>query len=139
MLALLTSRLAGPIASGVAVILLLFGVSQCAGRAAAEKRADGLQAEISRPVTGWAARLTTCQGNEARLEEAVKDQNGKVEKARREGAAMVATADAAAARALKGQAAAEAKVRTLLSVKPTGAGKCADYEAVDAALLETLR
>jgi len=134
-LRLLTSRIAGPIASALCVALILVSVGQCTAKNGEARRADRAEASLETERD----RLRTCRGNVSALEAGIGEQNAKIEAARREGAALVERADAAARGALKAQAAADAKVRRLLAVKPTGAGKCADLDAVDAALLETLQ
>ncbi|MBL8773342.1 MAG: hypothetical protein JNK30_18305 [Phenylobacterium sp.] len=80
-LELLASRLAGPIATALCLVLLMFGVVQCSGRAAAEKR----QAAAEAAAATLRVDLDTCRGNEARAHQAAADASASVELVRKEG------------------------------------------------------
>ena len=72
--AILASRLAGPIASGVAVLALALSVGQCSRALKAERRADQAEAVALQSM----ARLTTCKGNMATLADAMEAQGRAV-------------------------------------------------------------
>jgi hypothetical protein len=103
---LLTSRLAGPIASGVSLLLAILLLSTCTAKAANDKvlnhRITELTHEIDAPNTGWRARLTICQANEANLQAGIATQNASI-------AALKQQADAASARATAAVKAAQAR------------------------------
>lgn len=119
-LAILTSRLAGPIASTLALVLTLFLVATCTQKAALDRRVDTLTAQIDDPKTGWRARLSQCKDNVTVLDAAVAGQNASI-------AAMKAESDAASARAaeaVKAAQVASTKARrdavAIMARRPTG-------------------
>lgn len=71
---LLTSKLSGPIATAVALLAVLFAVSQCGARTAAEARADGLDRELAQSR----ADLATCHGDVKALSLEMDHQNAVV-------------------------------------------------------------
>ena len=73
-LTLLTSRLAGPIASGVAVLFMALAVGQCTRAIKAENRVTKAEATAERAMTS----LTTCKANTTTLEAALEAQSRAV-------------------------------------------------------------
>ena len=73
-LSLITSRLAGPIASGVAVLFMALAMGQCTRAIKAENRVTKAEAVALQSM----ARLTTCKGNMATLADAMEAQGRAV-------------------------------------------------------------
>jgi hypothetical protein len=73
-LTLLTSRLAGPIASGVAVLFMALAVGQCTRAIRAENRVTKAEAVAARAM----ADFTTCKANTTTLEAALEAQSRAV-------------------------------------------------------------
>lgn len=121
MLAFLTSRLAGPLASGVALLLLVLLVSTCAGKAHQTRRADAAEMALSIAQTD----LTRCQDSRKDLEGKIAVQNAAVEGLRHEASIRTAAAENAVTEALKGRAGAEARAAKLLNTPPAGLDACA--------------
>lgn len=124
-LSLITSRIAGPIASVVAVVALGLAVSQCSGRVKAEGNLQKAQSALSVAK----ASLRTCQTNVTGLTVAIDRQNVAVEALKREGDARVAESAKAARSA---RAVAESLRRDadrILGVK-VGADACASADAI---------
>ena len=67
MLSLLSKLLAGPIATGAALLFLTFGVTQCAGRVSAEKA----QAKAEKATAAAKRDLGTCKDNTGKLEASI--------------------------------------------------------------------
>lgn len=131
---ILTSRLAGPIAAGVAVLLaLMLGVTSIRLSAAQHTASEALQAR-DRAV----ASLATCQANTRSLEGAVAAQNAAVEGWREAGDAKVKVATEKLTVAIKGRAAAEARAAALMR-PAVGVDACARMESADAAILRVLK
>lgn len=104
----------------------------------AQKSRDALQASIDTPVTGWAARLTTCQNNTETLQAGIAAQNGQVEGLRAEGAKRMAEAQAALVAAEKRAAADQDRIAKLM--KPlVGVDTCQRVIEADERLLESLK
>ena len=99
---LLTGKIAGPVLAAVALALAVFAGVQSVKLGAAERSARRLTAEITRPVTGWAARLAVCETSRDGLDVALSAQNRAVAGLAASGAARVATSGRAtqAARAV---------------------------------------
>lgn len=85
-LTLLTSRLAGPIASGVAVLFMALAVGQCSRAIKAENRVTKAEATAQRALSDF----TTCKANHASLEAAQKAQDAAVAALKADSARMVA-------------------------------------------------
>lgn len=85
-ISMLTSRLAGPLASVVAIIAILLAVSQCSGRVKAEGQAS--KSEVARKAA--LADLRTCQANVTGLTVAIDRQNDAVDGLKAEAEAKVA-------------------------------------------------
>ena len=130
MFGFLTSRLAGPIASGLALLLagaLAFvWISKGAEVRSLTKQNDTLQTLLDRST----ADLAMCRANRITMEMATKQQNAAVEQAQREGearrAALARTAEAAKASAADARARADA----ILSRPPASDDACADANAL---------
>jgi hypothetical protein len=118
---LLTSRLAGPIATGAAVLLVL------ALGWARFQLADA-RANLADEVADHAATtrgLDRCIDSRTALEVAIKDQNDKIAALAQESAAATAAANAALVRErAKVDAASEAATALLNRVVPQGVGAC---------------
>lgn len=132
MISFLTSRLAGPIASGVAVLLALalgWQTIQLAGArnaaAKAEKRAAEAVSELGR-----------CQANRQALEAALSVQNEAVAKWKAEGDAMAKAAREAAEDGRKAQREADRLAARLAGIKsaPTCEGREEGVRALVAGL-----
>lgn len=130
---LLTSRLAGPIASGIAAVLAiglaLILISKNATIA-------GLDRQINDPHTGYAVRLqlaqadlVQCRANRLTLEESTRLQNEAIDAASREGAARLADLNHVASVARQQATAAQAHAAEILSRRGTG-NDCADADAL---------
>lgn len=99
---------------------------------------DALRTSIETPVTGWAARLTTCQNNTASLRAGIEAQNGQIDALKADGAKRLAAANAAIAAADKRAASDQVRIAKLL--KPlVGADTCQRVIEADERLLESLR
>lgn len=83
---IITSRLAGPIASGVAVLFMALAVGQCTRALKAEARLTKAEATAQRAL----ADFTTCKANHASLEAAQKAQSEAVAALKADSARMVA-------------------------------------------------
>lgn len=104
----------------------------------AQTAAAALTASIDAPVTGWAARLTTCQNNTATLDAGIAAQNGQIDALKVDGAKRLAEADKAVSAAQRDAAKSEAKIAALM--KPlVGADTCLRVIEADERLLETLK
>lgn len=134
-LAIFTSRWAGPVASVVAAVLLLFGVTQCTGRVAQAHRADNAEREFALSEKG----RMQCVTNRMALEGSIATQNAALADLRREAVVRTAEAEKAVAEALKGRASAEARAAKLLKTPPAGIDACARMESADAAVLRSLQ
>lgn len=99
---------------------------------------DALQASIDAPVTGWAARLATCQGNAGVLQAGIKTQSTAIDELGAEGRKRLAAAEADLVAARKDTARAQARVSALL--QPLSAGDaCRRAVEADDRFLEALR
>lgn len=122
MLKLILGRLAGP----AAVLLALILAVQTGRQLAAERHVRRLEAAISAPGTGWAARLAACRGDGAALKAALDGQNSAVARLKAAGEAKVA-ASAKAALAARAVAASYrlAADRALAAEAQPGESACA--------------
>lgn len=134
-LAALTSRLAGPIASGLALLFLALALTQCAGKTVQTHRADRAEAALDTAR----ADLTRCQGNARTLEGSIRAQNAAVDTLRAEGDRRAAEAAKAISEAAKGRASAEARAAKLLSRPPAGIDACARAMSAFEAVKENLK
>lgn len=116
-------------------LLALYNAGFVSGRKAG--RAE-VTATIEQPVTGWKARLSTCQESSDVLLGSIDTQNAAIEALRKDGEVRLAEADKALTKAQKGQAAAEAKVAKIM--KPlVGVDTCMRVIEADERLMESLR
>lgn len=132
---MITDRIGSYIAYGLAVIAILFGVSQCGAKDGARhdlKIARQIQAETD-------MRLATCSGNVSALRDGVAAQNIAVGRLRDESDARIAAADKLAQSAEKGRISAEAKSRSFLSKPPIGADVCQRVLSVDDKFKDALK
>lgn len=119
-LGLLRSRLAGPIAAGLCVLLLVFGLSQCSGRVSAERKL----AKSEKVVVAVRKDLGTCKANVTTLEASVAAQNAAVDALKREGDLRVAESEKAVRDARVVAASYRKKVEAILAAKPKGGDVC---------------
>lgn len=130
----LVSRLAGPIATTVALLLLMFVGVQSARLAVAER---GLR--NAAVATGNLNReLVRCQGNQKSLVASISKQNAEIEELARVQSERLARAEKAAQAAAKGRLHAELRAAALLKVQPQGADACSRFMAADRAVLDSL-
>lgn len=133
MLKLITSRLAGPIASAVVLLLAVALAWVLIGKNATIR---ALESAINDPRTGYAVRLqlaqadlVQCRSNRLTLEEATRRQNDAIEAAQRAGEARLAALDRAASAARQSEAAAASQAARILRQQGTG-NSCADADAL---------
>lgn len=129
-LSLLTSRLAGPVATAVAVIAILFGVSQCSGRVGAEKALT----KATQALTSARADLATCRSNTTGLIASIDAQNRAVDALKRESEAKVAEGRKAVSAARSVAASYRKEADRIMAARPKG-DAC---EAADALVLEAV-
>jgi len=135
----LTSRLAGPIATAVAVgLAVLLGVATVQ-KAGVERERDKLESSVEHPTTGWRARFGQCRGNVLTLEASVEQQNKKIVALGEQSAARLAAADAALSAARRDNAGLNTRLNRLLSAPATGATLCERVEQIDRAVLEAFQ
>lgn len=104
----------------------------------AQTAAAALTASIDAPVTGWAARLTTCQNNTASLESAIAERNARIDALAADSARRLAEATKAVTAAQRQASQAEAKVQTIM--KPlVGADQCLRFIEADERLMGSLK
>lgn len=127
LLSAVTSRLAGPVAlAGCAVLaFMLVGAKLEAGHL--RKANSEYHRAIFDPVSGWQARLNTCQGSVKTLDAALTRQNGAVTALKTEGAQRSAEAAKALTAAQRATVAANRRVGAILAAKP-GADMCASAD-----------
>ena len=126
LLRLLTSRLAGPIATAVALILALALAWQTVKLVSARsslKRAEDRIAALNRD-------LSTCRSNVTTLDAARKRQNDLLAARSAQDAQRLADATKRLSEAQQGRERAEARAAKLLKVGPVGVDACA--RAMDA-------
>jgi len=124
-LSLITSRLAGPIASGVAVLFMALAMGQCTRAIKAENRVTKAEATAERAMTS----LTTCKANTDGLLAAIERQNASAESVRRETDAKLAASRKAASEA---RAVAESHRRSAARIlaERVGPDVCADADRI---------
>ena len=123
---LLTSRLAGPIAAGLCVLLLLFGLSQCSGRVKAERARDHADKLLARSV----ADLSVCKGNVVSLDAALGRQNAAVAALGRESEARAAESRKAVSAARSVAESYRKSAAAILGARPKGADACSSADAL---------
>lgn len=131
----LTSRLTGPIALFICVLLAFALLGQCQATGQAKRALAKSQKEVARLDRD----LGTCRANGAALEAAIAGQNAAVDAFKREGEAKVA--EIAKARQATRQEAerADRAAASLKRLKPAGGDVCARMLAVDEAVKEASR
>lgn len=131
----LTSKLAGPIATAAAVVLALLLTVQTVKLAEARKSMDGLASALARAATD----LSTCRSNRAGLEASLTAQNAAVEAARQAGEQMRARSAKAVSEAQNATAAAERRAAAIMARKPVGADACQRALEADDLILGAIR
>lgn len=135
----LTSRTAGPVATAGCLALALLCVGQCTAKDMAKAEAAKLSDAITKPVTGWSARLAICHARAEKAEGEVKDQSAKVKAFAGEMDQLKGSHDKALTAALKGKARAEQSAAGLTALAKTfGPNACTDLEAADRSILKEL-
>lgn len=124
-LSLLTSRLAGPAASVVAVIAIGLAVSQCSGRVAAERDLQKMQTSLE----SARADLKTCRTNTTALTVAIDRQNLAVQRLEAESRAKVAESAKAARSARAVAESLRRDAERIMGVR-VGADACASADAL---------
>lgn len=126
MISLITSRLAGPIASVVAVILLFALLGQCQATGSA-KRALAKSEEL---LVAVRTDLTTCKANTSALTTALEGQNRALAARSAEDAQRLSEAGKRLSEAVRSRESAERRAAKLLNTPPVGVDACA--RAMDA-------
>jgi hypothetical protein len=131
---------AGTIAAGVTALgfAVALGVTTIQKNSAV-RRADNLAMTIDHPITGYRARLSSCEGSLHLVETAVVDQNKAIDEWRSEGVRR--TADAAVRLAAARIAAADARYLAdrLAHATPAGSTVCERTLDADRQVTEMLR
>lgn len=135
MIRLLTSRLAGPIASGVALLLAIALVWVIAAKNATISGLDRQVTTLSQDLKAARRDLTQCRTNRITLEDATRRQNAAIQQVRAETATRLETLGMVAQDARRQAAGAMERARLILARRGTGDG-CADAEA---AIREAIR
>jgi hypothetical protein len=132
MIALLTSRLAGPIAAAVAVALLFLTLGQCT-RAL---KAEHALAKAEKVATLARSDLATCRTNTNALNASLDRQSASVAALEAENAARQRVSDKAVSDARSVAASYRRAADVILTTKPKGQDLCA---AADRLILESVR
>lgn len=122
-LSLITSKLAGPIATFIAVILgTMLVLSSCEN--------GKLERSIEAPKTGWRAKLktsednlSTCRGNVNALNASIDSQNHAVDALASESAARTREAERRASQARQDRITASSEATRILTARP-GSDSC---------------
>lgn len=137
--ALLTSRLAGPIAAGAALLLAaLLGVTMVQKAAVTADR-DRLFTSIETPKTGWRDRLATCNASVGTLEAGIEKRNDEITRLGQKADADLAAAQQSVESARRETAALNTRLNRLQSTPFKGASICERYDEADRAVLEMLK
>lgn len=128
------TTLLAAIGCGASAVLLALSLWLGFTGHAQKVRANGLDAEINAPVTGYRDRLSACQASRANLEATVEAQNRAVETIATEAQERQREAQRAIDAAKAQQRASDARVRSLLRQQPS-AGETA-CQAADRIILE---
>lgn len=129
MMALLTSRLAGPIGAGLSLILAIALAWVWIGKDATIREVRGQLTTAQADLKAARDDLTQCRANRITLEEANRLRNEAVDKARTESAGRIAELQRAAARAEATATEARRAADRILATKGTG-NVCADADAL---------
>ena len=129
----ITSKLAGPIASGLSLILAITLTVVTLSKNGAIGELRGQLSTVTTERDNAKADLNQCRSNRITLEEATRRQNGAVDAAKAEGDARLAALAKVADRAKTDAAAADIRAKAILNRKG------ATCEDADALILETVR
>jgi len=142
----LTSPLAGPIAIGVGVLLsgalLVAGIKvgfEARRADAAEARADDAIDKITRPGTGWAARLESCRAGAQQLKAGIEQQNAAVAALKAEAAQRAQMSAKALQQARQASRAADSRITSLLNRQPQSGDYCEQASEAEKLIRETIR
>lgn len=102
-------------------------------------RVASLDKQINHPVTGYAARLAICKGNQQVLEGGIDRQNASIATTAARGTAAKGRAEASVARAQVGSEKAATQATEIINREPRGATTCERVLDVDAELMESIR
>lgn len=119
MIGLLTTRLAGPVATGAAVLLLIFATVQSFRLADMKDQRDDYRAELADAET----RLATCRASNTSLQESLDEQNAAVAALRTRTEALEEARREAEAEAERAQASARDRLAAARAV-PEGETAC---------------
>ena len=126
------------VATAAALVLAISLTVTTAGLHRVENERDDIRASIEEPVTGWGARLGTCQANGEALIGRLDAQSVAVAAMGQSSAARIAEAEKGLAAARRDQSQAVAKVTALM--KPlVGADTCVRLIEADERLMESLK
>lgn len=128
-LALITSKITGPIAIVAAVALLAWGGYERAQLASERHTIAALTDRIENPKTGYIASLATCNGNAARLEASIGNQNAGIEAANKLAAQTATALDQAVKASADARAVAVSRAAAVAALRP-GVDRCASAEAL---------
>lgn len=134
-LSLLTSKLTGPIATAACVVLAVLLLLCKCENAGLTSDNDKLTKSINDPVTGWAAKLNTCQGSVASLQAGIDGQNHAVDALAVESNRRTSLANKMVAAAREDALQAQIKAGGILAAKSTNE-PCSDALAL---IRETVR
>lgn len=132
---LLTSRLAGPIATVAAL-----GLAVALGVTTLQKA--GLERDVAKheaTIARVSADLRTCRGNTATLEKAIAERNAEIQRISEAGAAQLAKAEAEIATARQETARLNTRINRLLTTPVTGSTVCERVEQVDRSIIEAFQ
>lgn len=134
-LKVLMSRLAGPVATTVALLLLVFVGVQSLRLAIAER---GLREAVV-TTEKLNRELARCQGDQKALVASISEQSAEIEELARVQSERLAQAEKRAEAAAKGRLDAERRATALLKVQLQGTDACSRFMAADRAVLNSLR
>lgn len=123
----LTSKIAGPIAAGLALILAITLAVVIVSKNATIAEVRGQLATVTKARDDANRDLTTCRNSRITLEEATRRQNAAVDAAKAEGDARAAALAKAAEQARAATAAANARATEILNRKGS---TCEDADAL---------
>lgn len=126
---LITSKLAGPIASGVAVLLAIALLAVSVKAAVTEKTLRDNLDQVTDQRDAALRDFGTCRGNTDRLQAAVDRQNSALNALKTESDRKTAEAEKAASAARAASAKAASSAKAILAAKP-GADMCASADAL---------
>ena len=121
----LTSRLAGPIATGVAVLLAILLLAAKLHIGSLDRAND----RLTKANTTLTSNLQQCRANTATLQAGIDAQNRAVEAVRAQGATRVAALEQSLSTARISAQTAQQRAAAILARRP-GADQCADALAI---------